>query len=400
MTALSFYVPVAFAADAKDFMVGAPPAVETRVDKSNWAYGPHNRWGLQHVREITSTQGISKGDGEIRALPEKLQDIASISLETLDGKPGTISDWLDSSYTDGFLILHKGNIITETYMNSMTDDSYHNFFSMSKSFTGSLAGLLIESGDLDTTAKVAQYVPEMVGGAYAEATVRQLMDMTVGIAYSEDYDDPEADVFAYAASSNANPNPKGLTLYGVLPTFKKAGQHGEKFHYVTANTDALGWVLQRASGRDLAELLTTEIWSKIGAEQDAYVISDLDGTPWLGGGLNATLRDAGRFGLMMLHDGKNGNDQVIPSTFVDDVQASAIETGYPGVSYRSQWWVDVKNENYSAVGVAGQRILIAPEQDLVVVKFSSWPALSGYHAEGRAYDARALQAIIDHVETL
>ena len=124
--------------------------------------------------------------------------------------------------------------------------------------------------------------------------------MTIGIKYSADYDDPNADVYVYSASSSANINLTGLTLYGVLPKFKKQGNHGEKFHYVTANTDALGWVLQRASNRSLAELLTTEIWSKIGAERDALVISDLNGTPWMGGGMNSTLRDTARFGLRML----------------------------------------------------------------------------------------------------
>ncbi|HIG43341.1 MAG: serine hydrolase [bacterium] len=383
---------------AADFMQGAPPDESARVTKANWYVGPFNRWGLQHVREITATRRISRGSGPVSELATSKLPVNELAVETLGGKPGSITDWLESSYTDGFLVLHKGKIISETYMNEMGADSYHNFFSMSKSFTGSLAGILAQRGQLDVNAQITHYVPEMAGGAYEGATVRQLMDMTIGIDYSENYDDPKADVYVYSAASNANPNPTGLALYDVLPNFRKAGTHGEKFHYVTANTDALGWVLQRATKRHLAEMLTTEIWSKLGAERDAYVITDLQGTPWMGAGFNATLRDAGRFGLMMLQKGKHNGTRIVPQQFVDDIQNGAIETGFPGTSYRSQWWVN--SNSYSAVGVAGQRITILPEAGLVIVKFSSWPTLSGYHENGRKYDARAFEAIIRYVSQL
>jgi CubicO group peptidase (beta-lactamase class C family) len=386
--------------DASDFMVGSPPPIEARVTKANWFMGPYNRWGLQHVREITPTIEIPRGDGPVHKLPKNPKPIGNIPVKTMDGKPGTITDWLDASYTDGFLVLHKGEILTEVYMNSMTDRSYHNFFSMSKSFTGTMAGIIADRGLLDTTAKVSKYVPEMIGGAYGDATVRQLMDMTIGIKYSEDYDDPEADVYVYAASSNANVNPTGLAMYDVLPKFAKEGEHGKKFHYVTANTDALGWVIQRASKRHLAELLSTEIWSKIGAERDAYVISDLNRTPWMGGGMNATLRDTARFGLMIEQGGNSDGKQVVPAAFVRDIQENAFATGYPGMSYRSQWWVRPNEGRFAARGVSGQRIIVYPDLDLVIVKFSSWPALSGYSPKGGAYDQRAVRAIVDYVKKL
>lgn len=389
-------VPAYAGPNAVDFMQGIPPAPEARVTKANWFVGPYNRWGLQHVREITSTAQISRGDGPVYPLPATPKPIGDIRVTNMERNKATITDWLNDSFTDGFLVLHKGNILTEVYMNSMTETSYHNFFSMSKSFTGNLAGILAARETLDTDADIVSYVPEMKGGAYGDATVRQLLDMTVGIKYSEDYNDPKSDIFLYSMGSNAIPNPKGLTLYDVLPTFKKEGEHGEKFHYVTANTDALGWVVQRASNRRLTELLSTEIWAKLGAERDAYVISDLNGTAWLGGGLNTTLRDAARFGLMMLQEGSINGNQVVPASFIKDIQANAIPTGFPGQSYRNQWWVYPDIGAFAARGVAGQTIVVVPEHDLVIVKLSSWPALSGYHRKGRAYDQRALVAIIDH----
>ncbi|HIB53242.1 MAG TPA: class C beta-lactamase-related serine hydrolase, partial [Nitrospirales bacterium] len=291
---------------------------------------------MQHVREITSTIEISRGDGSVYQLPSTPKPISDIPVNNLDGEAGTIGYWLEASYTDGFLVLHEGNILAEVYMNSMSDDSYHNFFSMSKSFTGNLAGIIADRGQLDTNAKISKYVPEMKDGAYSNATVRHLLDMTVGIKYTEIYDDPDSDIYVYARASNASPNPDGLTLYDVLPKYPKEGEHGAQFHYVTANTDALGWVVQRASKRHLAELLSTEIWAKLGAERDAYVISDLNRTPWMGGGLNTTLRDAARFGLMMEQGGKINGKQVVPADFIKDIQKNAIDIGAPGQGYRNQ----------------------------------------------------------------
>jgi CubicO group peptidase (beta-lactamase class C family) len=383
-------------------MQGFPPAPDKRVTKENWFNGPYNRWGLQHVREITATIDISRGDGPVTPLPRAPKPIGRIPVVNADGKTVTIQDWLNDSYTDALLVLHKGQILAEIYMNGMNENSYHNFFSMSKSFTGNLAGILIDRGQLSADDPIAKYVPEMKGGAYGDAKVRNLLDMNVGIDYTEDYDDPQSDVYRYSRGANAVPNPDGLILYDVLPTFKKAGEHGAAFHYVTANTDALGWVLQRATNRRLSELLSTEIWSKLGAERNAYVICDLSGTPFMGGGFNTTLRDAARFGLMMVRGGVINGRRVVPQSFIKDIQAHSIETNYPGVRYRNQWWVYPQFDAYSAIGVAGQYIMVFPKQDLVVVKLSSWPTLAEYlpAGGGEAYDERAFGAIAKYIDGL
>ena len=391
-------VPLYAEPDADDLMQGIPPAPEARVTKANWFTGPYNRWGLQHVRQITPTVEISRGDGPVHRLPRNRKPIDRIPVSNVDGAEVSIADWLKDSYTDAFLVLHKGNILSEIYMNNMTENSYHNFFSMSKSFTGNLTGILAERGLLDTEARVDSYVPELKGGAYGDATVRQLIDMRIGIKYTEDYDDPNSDVYVYSRGANSVPNPEGLTLYDVLPTFRKKGVHGQEFHYVTANTDALGWVVQRAANRRLGELLSTEIWAKLGAERDAYAICDLNGIAWMGGGLNTTLRDAARFGLMMLQEGSIGANRVVPAGFIKDIQQNAFATGFPGLSYRSHWWVYPGLNAFAAQGVAGQRIMVFPERELVIVKLSSWPTLSGYHPKGRGYDQRALRAILDYIK--
>lgn len=394
------YIRTSYAeqAHAGDFMTGFPPEPDGQVTRVNWYLGPHNRWGLQHVQEIMPTQQVSTQGAKVLALESEPLPVLGLKVEDLNGEEVTLLQWLHDSYTDGFLVLYKGKVVVETYLNDMEPDTLHNLFSMSKSYLGTIAGMLIDRGILNPDAPVIDYVPEMAGSAYGDALVRHVLDMNLGIRYVEDYADPESDVFRYSRAMTSVGNPDGLGLYDVLPTFKKEGKHGEHFHYVTANTDALGWIVQRASGRSLTELLSTEIWSKIGAEQDAVIVSDIKRTPFIGGGFNTTLRDSARFGLMMVNGGKVGDQQIVPPAFIQDVQTFAIETGYPGTQYRSQWWVMPKEEGYRASGVAGQKIFVLPKLDLVVVKFSSWPTLGGYADGGREYDDRALRSIMDYFD--
>lgn len=384
-----------------DFMRGYPPKPTRRVTKANWFIGPFNRWGLQHVREITATTEISRGDGPVAEFETEYRPLLELGVENLEGDTVTIRQWLRDSYTDGLLVLHNGRIATEVYMNGMTDRTHHNLFSVSKSFAGNLAGILAHRGQLDLDAAVGAYVPELKGGAYGDATVQHLLDMTVGIEFVENYNDVTSDIFRHAQATNATTNPQQLTLYGVLPSYPKKGDHGDAFHYVTADTDALGWVMQRATGRHLAELLETEIWSKLGAERDAYVIVDLNGAPWLGGGLNITLRDGARFGQMMLQNGFFNGRQIVPAEWVETLRSDdVVPTGENlplDIGYKNKWWIYHDLNGFAARGVSGQRIVVLPEDNTVIVKFSSWPQLDQYHPDGEQYDVRAYRAIAEYL---
>lgn len=385
-------------AGAKDFMAGFPPDAAKRVTRANWNVAPFNRWGFQHVREITATTEVSRGDGPVSKLEVEPRPLLDLPVEDLTGKRGTIRQWLEDSYTDAFLVIHGGKIVTESYLNGMTERTAHNLFSVSKSFAGTLAGIIADQEKLDRQAVVSKYVPELKGSAYESAKVQHLLDMSVGVKFVEDYGDPTSDIYRYSQATNAMPNPQNLTIYGVLPIYPKEGEHGEKFLYVTPNTDALGWVLERATERPLAELLSREIWSKLGAERDAYVICDLNGTAWMGGGLNATLRDIGRFGQMMLHNGKVNGEQIVPAAWIAEIRSGGdLPTGRNPplkIGYKNKWWVYHDLNAIVARGVFGQRIVVLPESDTVMVKFSSWPAAGGYHEQGEQYDVRAYRAIV------
>jgi len=231
-----------------------------------------------------------------------------------------------------------------------------------------------------------KYVPELANSGFGNATIRQLLDMTTAIKFSENYNDPNAEVWAHANAGNPLPKPKDYSgprsYYEFLQTIKKQGNHGEAFSYKTANTDCLGWIIARISGKSIAQLLSERIWSRIGAEQDAYFSVDSIGTPFAGGGLNLGLRDLARFGELLRNDGKYNGSQIIPKAAVDDIRQGGepekfVKAGYnllEGWSYRNMWWVTHNDHGaFMARGVHGQRLYIDPIAKVVIARFASHP---------------------------
>ena len=261
--------------------------------------------------------------------------------------------------------------------------------SMTKSLTGLLAEVLVAEGKLDDEATVDSLVPELKNSAFGSATVRQVMDMTTALDYSEDYADPEADIWQYSAAASPLPKPSDYSgpegYFEYLQTVEQNGDHGDAFGYRTVNSDALGWIIARVSGKSVANLLSERLWNPLGTEQDAYMTIDAKGTPFAGGGLSAGLRDLGRIGLLMLNKGKYKNRQLFPESVVNAIQAGGdkkafAKAGYttlPGGSYRSMWWIfNNANGAYAARGVHGQTIYIDPTANMVLVRFASFPNAS------------------------
>jgi CubicO group peptidase (beta-lactamase class C family) len=204
--------------------------------------------------------------------------------------------------------------------------------SMTKSMTGLLAEILVAGGRLDDTAKVSSIIPELADSGFGSATVRQVMDMTTALDYSGDYGDPEADIWAYSAAASPLPKPKGYEgpngYFGYLMGVKTDGIHGEAFGYRAINTDALGRIVSRVTGKTVADLLSERIWSRMGAEQDAYMTVDAKGTPFAGGGLSAGLRDLGRIGLLMLNSGEINGQRLFEKKVVKRITAGADQKAF------------------------------------------------------------------------
>ena len=371
-------------------MQGFPPAPDKRVMQpdSNFFSFPKLRWTVCHIRELMPTKQVSRGLGAPVLLEYALDDgIDAVTFMPMGGdKQMTWKEALAANYTDGMLVMHKGKVVYEHYTGCLAEAGKHAAMSMTKSMTGLLAEILVAEGTLDDKARVSTIIPELAGSAFADATVRQVMDMTTGLAYSEDYANPKADIWVYSAAANPMPKPadyKGpVGYYEYLQTVKKEGEHGEAFGYKTINSDALGWIVSRVSGKSVTELLSERIWSRMGAEQDGYLTVDGIGTPFAGGGLSAGLRDLGRVGQLMLDKGEINGERLFPANVADNIRAGGDKAAFDkagyktfaGGSYRGMWWVFHNDHGaYAARGVHGQTIYIDPTAEMVIVRLSSHP---------------------------
>ena len=366
-----------------------PPGKLIMQPDSNYFSFPRLRWTVCHFRELLPTEQVSRGLGA----PVPLEyDLDEEAIDALRFKPMgsdeqmTWQESLPANYTDGLLIVHQGKIVYERYFGCLDEAGKHGAMSMTKSLTGLLAEVLVAEGELDDSARVSSIVPELGGSAFGNATVRQVMDMTTGLAYSEDYSDPGADIWIYSAAASPLPKPADYEgpdgYFEYLQTVRPEGTHGDAFHYKTINTDTLGWIVSRVSGMAVTELLSQRIWSRMGAEQDAYMTVDGKGTPFAGGGLSAGLRDLGRIGLLMLDGGEINGERLFPPEVVAGIReggskeafAKAGYTTLEGGSYRGMWWVFHNDHGaFAARGVHGQTIYIDPKADMVIARFASFP---------------------------
>lgn len=397
---------------ALGWMKGFPPPPEKRIGQpdSDYFSFPKLRWTVCHLRELLPTTEVSRGLGN----PVPLERSIDSSIDEVVFKPidsETPMSWKQSlaiNYTDGILILHKGRIVYERYFGSLDESGKHAAMSMTKSITGLLAEILVAEGTLDETALVGAIVPELEASAFGDATVRQVMDMTTALDFSEDYSDPHAGIWVYSAAANPLPKPadyKGpVGYYEYLQTVKQKGEHGTAFGYKTVNSDALGWVIAKTTGKSVPQLLSERIWSRMGAEQDGYMTIDSLGTAFAGGGLSAGLRDLGRLGLLMLNEGTINGNRLFPAEAVRSIRKGGDKTAFekagyttlPGGSYRGMWWV-LHNAHgaFTARGVHGQTIYIDPAAEMVIVRFASHPQAKNAYIDPTSLPA--FQAVAEHL---
>ncbi len=379
------------------WMQGSPPPRDKLVrfaDGNHYRF-PQSRWSFSHFRELAATRGVARGDA-VSALPVALRDdIDGIAFDTLvSGQRMSWQQSLDANFTDGIVVLHRGHVVFERYFGALQPAGQHIAFSVTKSFIGLLGATLVHEGMLDAQAPVSHWVPELADSAFGNATLRQLLDMTTGLDYSENYADPAAHIHQHARAGGMLAREPGYAgpdgFYDYLKTVRPLGQHGQGFTYRTVNTDTLGWVICRATGQTLAALLRDRIWQPMGAEQDAYFTLDSHGTEFAGGGLNTSLRDLARVGEMLRGGGHFNGRQIVPAAVVMDIERGAdpahfAQAGYallPGWSYRNMWWVTHNpHRAYMARGVHGQMIYVDPVAEMVIARYASHPQAANAHLD-------------------
>lgn len=373
-------------------MEGFPPPAEKLVTRGDYLIKyPKLRWAFQHMRELIPSRQIRRGTGPVSELPvgdNRQQEIDAIRFDLADGSSMTFAQFLQSNYTDACIIVHRGKVIYETYPNQPDPLNLHMLWSVTKSVTGLVACMLIEEGVIDPQALVTDLVPELAESGWANATVQQVLDMTADVNYSEIYSEGTSDVIRYGLSAGitqSTKHPAPACLYDYLPTIGGAREHGQFFSYRTVHTEVLGWLIRRASGKEMAAHITERIWSKLGAEEDALILLDAHGTEWAGAGLNASLRDLARLTEMLRNNGRWNGQQIIPESIVKEIGKGADKAafadygrvGMDGYSYHNQWWVTHNADGvYEAMGVHGQLLHINPAAELTVVRTASHPVAS------------------------
>ena len=371
-----------------------PPREDEQVTLANWRNAPFNRWAFHHVREVVASAEIANDPDNVAAPPEAPGDLSGLTVTDDAGKTLDLAGFMAATDTDGLVILKSGRIIHESYGNGMGVGTPHILMSVTKSMLGLLVGILVERGVLDPSRLVTDIIPEVKPTAYAGATVRNLLDMRAGIDFDEDYLATSGTIVEYRKATNWNPLGPGevesdlRSFYANLT--KNDGPHGGAFHYVSPNTDLLGWIIERSAGARYADLMSELLWQPMGASRAAYITVDRLGAPRVAGGMCATTRDLALVGQLVAQEGARDGKQIVPASWIADIttqgDAEAWSAGdfapyFPCVPmhYRSKWYIERSFDGGGAgdgamlfgVGVHGQNVFVDKSRDLVIAKFSS-----------------------------
>lgn len=306
---------------------------------------------------------------------------------------------LAATYTDGILVLKDGKIVTELYFNGMQPHVRHHWMSATKSITGLLAGILVGKGQVDLDSNVAAYVPDLKNTAWDGVTVQTALNMQSDVEYREVFDDPQAEVWQHESALGwrriGEGNPGDNRTF--LRQQEKMPEPDGMFHYRSSETSVVASVVEAASGIGLAELISRELWSKLGAEEDGQILVDRTGKAVGMGGFGATLRDGARFGQMMLQEGFFNGKQIVPVDWVhasrkgDSAKFLHYKELLPQGAYSNQWWIiDNEKAHYMAFGYGGQFIYINNDSNVVITKYSTYPEPDYNLAK---YDFDALEAL-------
>ncbi|MEY4851431.1 MAG: hypothetical protein RLZZ331_2435 [Pseudomonadota bacterium] len=373
-------------------MQGAPVPADKQVrwtDGSMWRF-PQQRWSFSHMRELVPTVNI-KREGAASVLRQAPRDdLDDVRLTTLDGQAMTWRESLAAAYTDAILIMKDGVVVQERYFGATTPATQHILFSVTKSFVGTIAEMLIEEGRIKPEAKAADYVAELGGSGLGDATIREILDMRTGLAFSEDYVPGHTgltDVQRMSISTGWVPRladyagPDGNFVFTA--SLGKDAAHGGDFVYRTPNTTALQWIIERIEGQPLAAQIEARFWSRMGMDHDAALGVDRLGTGFGGGGLMASLRDIARIGEMMRLGGRYSDQQIVAEAVVERIfaggdPAAFVACQYTGNldgNYGSQWWHRAGGQ-LMAMGVHGQGIYVDRGAGVVIARLGSHPVAS------------------------
>ncbi|UYG03375.1 beta-lactamase family protein [Halomonas sp. LR3S48] len=363
---------------------------ETLVSsRANMFHPALNHLTFQSLDKMFSTKAVeaSSAPWGLEKSPMEIDETF-----TLEGEDVSLEAFLEGTRTNALLVLKDGKIAYERYRNGLDEATPHAVFSVSKSILATLIGFAVEDGSIASLDdKVVDYVPALAGSGYEDVSILEVLRMRSGVAWEE--------VYEFGGSTQLTEvHDNALVAYRyrwcdyAASSSERQYEPGERFNYSTLDTSVLGCVLEGAVGTTVANYMTEKLWQPAGMEFDAYWIMDGPepvGNEFYGAGFNATLRDLGRFGLMMLDMGEANGVQVLSRDWVES--ATVSDPGYERISedasigYQYQWWTFPEREAYSAIGIYNQFVYIDPLSRTVIVKLSHTPDAQGWEDDTLAF---------------
>lgn len=357
---------------------GGAGAQESVGARGTWGDPAHAPGAFHNMEEIFPSRRIAPG---AKPLSLKAPTGPLAFTYAYKGKTRNLEDFAAATRTSGLLILHGDQILHERYYMGSAPDSRFISFSVGKSFVSSLIGVALSEGKIRSLDdRMIDYLPELKGGAYETATIKDVLEMSSGTSFDEEYTDAKSGIGGFIGLFDAN---KG-GLYDYARQFKAARAPGTKFNYASADTEVLGALLAKATGVRPADYMSEKLWRPMGAEAEARWLLDQPGDAGhelAAGGLLITLRDYARFGYLAAHDGAVDGRQVLPKGWIalaTQPQRPQVQYGKLGdgpLGYGYQWWlIPGPDRAFTGEGIYGQFLMVNPELDLVVVKTSAWTA--------------------------
>ena len=341
--------------------------VKTLYDKDKIVYNFVNMNKIFPSRNIDASLNPKPLKRNIKSLPETF---------IYEGEEKNLEQYLDYFWSDGMLVLHNDEIVYENYWLGNNESKKHISWSVAKSLISALVGIAIEERLIDSVNDpVTKYLDDFKGTGYEDVSIKDILQMSTGVLFNEDYADYNSDINRFGRAIAT-----GTSMRDFSKTLTREREPGTYMHYVSINTQVLGFLLQKVTNKTISEYLYEKIWDPLGMEDSAYFILDDVNDELALGGLNATLRDYAKFGLLYLQKGRWDNDQIISEKWIEDSHKTDGDHLIPGVrstssnpwGYGYQWWVPgFPDTDFTASGVYNQYIYIDPISKIVIAKTSS-----------------------------
>ena len=370
--------------------------VKTLYDKDKIVYNFLNMDKIFPTREIKASKNPKPLKRNIKTLPETF---------FFEGEEKNLQEYLDYFWSDGMIVLHKNEMVYENYWLGNNENKRHISWSLAKSFISALVGIAYEEGLIDSLDDpVTKYLDDFKETGYDDVTIKDILQMSSGVLFNEDYADYDSDINRFGRAVAT-----GTSMRDFSKTLTREREPGTYMHYVSINTQVLGFLLQKVTNKSISQYLYNKIWNPLGMEDSAYFILDDVKDEFALGGLNATLRDYAKFGLLYLQNGRWNDNQIISKQWIEDSHSTdgihlvpgERETSSNPWGYGYQWWVPgFPDTDYTASGVYNQYIYIDPLSEIVIAKTSSNFKYTSELQMSKDMHMAMFRAIANHISSI